>query len=277
MNFNMNNLRSRPYSYPNTDKQFCVPLSAQGVKQTLDNQKKEKCPDFQNEELTEQEYFEKVLGKNLSPFRDIKENWWADVKNNKAGFPIIKDGSLRLDLSRPVDMLQYRIFEEHFRDEVAFSLAELKTNRLSTYLYMVKDSSVEDNASIVSGELVMKAAIECAKLEDKESIIRFFACLGKSIDHKQSLTQMKKPLFEMMQENPKGFLANATDPDADLKYLIHKGRKVGLITYNPSKDSYTLPSEKAGKLNDIIDYLKQVKNQEEYLNLELEVEAKYVV
>lgn len=276
--FNMNNVKSRPYSFPNTEKQFCAPLAAQGVKQTLDNMTKHKCPDFQDQELTEQEYFEKKLNKNLNPYLDIENNWWADINKNKAGFPTIKDGKIRLDLSKPVEMIQYRIFEEHYRDEVAFSMAEFKANRLNTYLYLVTDNSVEDTATVTTGKLIMEAAIKCAEVsEDKESIIKFFACLGKSVDPKQSLAGLQKPLFALMQDNPKAFLENAKDPLADFKYLIHKGRKVGLITYNPKSDLYTLPSGTLGKLNDVIDHLKQIKNQEEYLQLQIDVDQKYVV
>jgi hypothetical protein len=271
----LNNLKNKPYMFPNTERKFCAPAASVGVKPTLNNTEKNPCPDMHNEELTEQEYFEKRFNKNLNPYLPTKENWWTSPKENPVPFPTIKDGKLRLNLSDPKDMIQYRIFENHYRDEIAFSSAELRTNKLNTYLYVIKDSKVEDTASLVTSKLKMEAAVECNKIsDDKESIVKFFACLGRFMDSRQSLADLQKPLFALLEENPIDFLKACKDPDIDIKYTIQKARKAGVITYDAAKAHYILPSGKRGKFEEVVEHLKQLNAQEEYLNLELEVDSK---
>lgn len=274
--FNKLQTAGKPYNYPNAEKRYCVPLSNPGVKPTLDNSTKNACPDFQNMELTEQEYFERKLNKNLNPYLPEEENWWTDIKRNSIAFPLVKEGKLRLNLSKPEDMLQYRIFQEHYQDEVAFSLAELRTKKLSTYIYVIKDTEIDNSAFVNTGKLRIEANVKCAEImNDKESIIKFFACVGKTLDPRQDIGSLQKPLMQLLEDDPEAFLKIATDKDADIKYLIYKARKSGVITYSPKKEEYTLTSGKMGKLHDIIDHLKQLRNQEELLELKVEVESKY--
>jgi hypothetical protein len=270
----LNRIKSQPFAYPNAnEKRFCVPLAAQGVKPTLDNQIKNACPDFGGMELTQEEYFSKVLNANLNPYIQ-KENWWCD-NNNKAAYITILDGYLKLNLRTPIDMLQYLVLTTHYSDIVATSMAEYKTKRLQTYLYIINDASVTAKEDVTAGEDLMEAAIIAKELSaDATKMRRFFATLGRNFSATDSVENMRGPLLAMMSANPTEFIKAYKDPNASIKFILMQARQNGIVTYNLQKDTYKLPSGFSGDLKTVVEYLVNVKNQDEFFDIKEQVETK---
>lgn len=270
----LSNLKSKPFQYPNTVKGFCVPSAATGVIRTLDSTKKHKCPDMQDQELTEEEYFSKVYNVDLNPFL-TSNNFWTNG-NNSAAFPTMRDGVMLLDLSTPEGYIQFRVLTTHYKDEIAGSPEELKTRRLGTYLYVVRDASAESNDSNKSSDILMDAAIKCKEIiANKETILKFLACAGRNMDEKQDIEALAKPVKDMMREDPEIFLKVANDPKADLKYLIVKARKAKIIKSHVAKDLLILPkSGKEGKFDQVVEYLSGLDQEDEVNDLIYQVENK---
>ena len=106
-----------PFLFKKVVKSYELPLNSAskggGVVGILDNTLKNSCPDVIVEgkprELTEQEYFESIIGKSLNPYLPADTNFWRSDSRSRVQ---IRDARLRLNLDNPMDMIKFKILKK---------------------------------------------------------------------------------------------------------------------------------------------------------------------
>ena len=138
-----------PFLFKKVVKSFELPLNSAskggGVAIIMDSVTKSVCPDVMNdagnpEELTEQEYFEKIIGRSLNPYLPKDTNFWRADSRARVQ---IRDARLRLDLKSPMDMLKFKNHhhrEHHgihaFNDHFEIHDANQVVNSVSSSIYI---------------------------------------------------------------------------------------------------------------------------------------------
>jgi len=104
------------YQFNTAITYLSVPISKRNglIIRPLDNIKKVKTIQFPDEEITEQEFFERMLGLNKGELdtnkkrTDEKGNTYPDTFWQKLGTVKLKNEANVLDLSNPMDMIKYK-------------------------------------------------------------------------------------------------------------------------------------------------------------------------
>ena len=113
----------------------------------LDNIKKVRTPEFPDDEITEQDFFERMLGMNkgdldITKYKtDEKGNRFPDTFWQRAGTVKLRNEANTLDLNMPMDMLKYKVLMLN-KNVVAPSPSE--KNKKRTYRFMIVDQEVAE-------------------------------------------------------------------------------------------------------------------------------------
>ena len=262
-----------PFLFKKVVKSFELPLNSAskggGVAIIMDSVTKSVCPDVMNdsgnaEELTEQEYFEKIIGRSLNPYLPKDTNFWRADSRARVQ---IRDARLRLDLKSPMDMLKFKILSAN-DSKFAASPQSYRTIRRASYEYVFTNVDEMRDETLERLELEAKAYSLFDSVCKSESDMRdFLRVAGKSPSDASNIKQLKASVGKLMEDDREIFVQILDDPLYDDKLFIADGRRAGNIDLN--RNIYTLDSGvELGTLSDTIHWFNKEENQETRLRVQ---------
>ena len=252
--------RNEPFMFNKIKRSYQVPLrpatQGGGLHVLLDNSKRYYTPQFPNEALTEQEFFEKLLGTNLNPLLPVAENFWRVDKRSRV---TMDKRGLRLDLSNVLDNLKEKILRSNKR-KIAPS-PELQDTRAS-YEFMLLDESVQVDKLAEIADLKTSAAIRFAEIAQSEkTMLDFIKVKGGGAPHNADAKWLKGEIYKIVEGDPKLFLSYANDPYYNDKVLIYDAVQLGVLR-KVKENQYTSDSGATiGSINDVITYINDPQNE----------------
>ena len=262
-----------PFLFKKVVKSFELPLNSAakggGVAVVMDSVKKSLCPDFMDddgnpEELTEQEYFEKIVGTSLNPYLPKDTNFWRSDSRARVQ---IRDARLRLDLKNPMDMLKYKILSAN-ESKFAASPQAYRTVRRASYEYVFTNVDEMRDETLERLELEAKAYSLFDSVCKSDSDMRdFLRVAGKSPSEASSTKQLKASVGKLMEDDRGTFVQILDDPLYDDKLFIADARRAGNLELK--RNIYSLDSGvELGTLSDAIHWLNREENQETRLRVQ---------
>tara|TARA_R110000744_G_scaffold142350_1_gene253960 strand:+ start:32 stop:961 length:930 start_codon:yes stop_codon:yes gene_type:complete len=262
-----------PFLFKKVVKSFELPLNSAskggGVAIIMDSVTKSVCPDVMNdagnpEELTEQEYFEKIIGRSLNPYLPKDTNFWRADSRARVQ---IRDARLRLDLKSPMDMLKFKILSAN-DSKFASSPQAYRTIRRASYEYVFTNVDEMRDETLERLELEAKAYSLFDSVCKSESDMRdFLRVAGKSPSDASNIKQLKASVGKLMEDDREIFVQILDDPLYEDKLFIADGRRAGNIDLN--RNIYTLDSGvELGTLSDTIHWFNKEENQETRLRVQ---------
>lgn len=252
--------KNEPYLFNKVKRSYQVPLrpvdQGGGLHRVLDNFKPFKTVQYPNETLTEQQYFEKVLGVDLNPLLPAETNFWRTDKRSRV---VMDKKGIVLNLMNEMDMLKYKILLTN-KKKIAPS-PELQDRR-ATYQFMLLDENAMVMQNAIEADLKSNAAIKYAEISQSEqTMLDFFKVLGKGTPVKVDANWLKAEIFKLVEFDPKLFLSYANDPYYRDKIRIHDGVQLGVLK-KIKENLYALDNGfEIGSMNDVISYLNNPENE----------------
>ncbi len=262
-----------PFLFKKVVKSFELPLNSAskggGVAIIMDSVVKSVCPDVMTddgtaEELTEQEYFEKIIGKSLNPYLPKDTNFWRADSRSRVQ---IRDARLRLDLKNPMDMLKFKILSAN-ESKFATSPQAYRTVRRASYEYVFTNVDEMRDETLERLELEAKAYslfdTVCKSDLDMKDFLRV---AGKSPSQASTTKQLKASIGKLMEEDRETFVKILDDKHYDDKLFIADARRAGNLELN--RNIYSLDSGiELGTLSDAIHWFNKEENQETRLRVQ---------
>ena len=187
----------------------------------------------------EKDYLEEVLGLDYNALSVYKkeDNYW----DNYTVRIVAKDG-LHLDLSDPEDYIRYKVLLAN-TDLVAPSVQERITRPKATYLYEVvreSETTMLENAKM---DATMASYKESGKIESDVDTMRVLCELMDSRPYAANTKAdfLRSRINSLIQQDPKVFLNNITDPSLHTKVIIRRATELGKISKRG--DYYYLASD----------------------------------
>lgn len=245
----------------NAVKTFTVPViaSTNTLKNVLTN--------------NEKEYFENLLGVNLS-VHNKKDNYWENYKVR-----LTKNDTF-LDLSVPDDYIKYKVLLAN-NTMICPSLKQYNEKPLATYQFVI----TSDDAELEMADNKRKYRTECYKLagkieDDFDTLKAVIELLDKRpIADKTSITFLANKLDEFIDADAKTVYSVLTDESLKSMVFIKKCVGAGLIIR--SGEFYYLKSGKSKvpmceegrdpEIKQAVKYLNNPKNQELKFSLEAQL------
>jgi len=210
----------------------------------------------------EKEFFESVIGIDLTPNSNDPNCVWNTGKSNLTRVKFEVDASIKLngymlDLSIPEDMIKYKILK------MWHDIAPSWEQRLDKqhYVWALKDGEYEDTSKKTAAEVLTKCYTEFGKLQSNiDRMVEFLRLYHLSkkdfIEVPKNITsnRLVQDIDEIISKDKKGFLAIIDDPDKKYKILLLNGVTAGAITKN-GVDSYNLPGGSKYTMEEMISYL----------------------
>lgn len=239
---------------PNAKNQVCVFRNRNGQFVNVLN----------NEEKV---FFEDLLQRDLSIYNK-EDNYWLQYKE-ELGKEIET-----LDLSNPMDYMKYK---------VVLSLPFVAENeevskRKATYKYYISDVSEEAHKASLEASLEVEAwALFKDLMHDRTKMINYLKIEhNKKVDEVSTsdeflISEIKK-IIKKDSKSLRNFVAAITDKDFDLKVMIEKAISIGAL--ERIRNRYYLPEGDniAADTQQMIDYLKDGKNQDVFMKIESRIE-----
>jgi hypothetical protein len=270
-----------PFLFKKVVKSYELPLNPAskggGVVVVLDNTLKKTCPDIIKEgkaqELTEQEYFEAIVGKSLNPYLPPDINFWRTDSRARVQ---IRDARLRLDLNNPMDMLKFKILKAN-QTRFAPSIQALKELRRASYEWVFTSIEEERNDTLARLEFESKAYELFAKIcKSDQDMVDFLKVAGKNPTSNATTGQLKAMVGKVMEADKSTFIQIASDPLYDDKIFIADARRAGVL--KEFRGKYSLDTgEELGSVRDAIAYLNREENQEVKLRLQAIVDSNKIL
>lgn len=267
-----------PFLFKKVVKSFELPLNPAskggGVVVVFDNTKKNVCPDIMDpsgnpQELTEQEYFEKIIGKSLNPYLPKETNFWrSDVRARVQ----IRDARLRLDLRNPMDMIKYKILSAN-ESKFASSPTEYRRVRRASYEYVFTNVDELRDETLERLELESKAFALFEKVCKSESDMKdFLRVAGKSPSESSNYKQLKALVGKLMEDDRDFFVSVLDDQYYEEKLFLANAKRVGAL--EQKRNIYTLDSGvELGTITDAIRWFNKEDNQETRLRIQALIDS----
>ena len=194
---------------------FCVPLLAStgGYKNVLTN--------------SEKDFLEDKLGLEvnaLSVYRKV-ENYW-DTYSVEVG----KDG-MRLDLSDPEDYIKYKVLLANDA-MVAPDLETLQDRPKNTYRFVLVKADEENRLGSDKMDTTMACFKEYGKIENDIDTLRVLIEIldGRPYAQNSKMDFLRSRALVLIQNDPKKFLANITDPMLHTKMILRRSVELGKVS-----------------------------------------------
>jgi hypothetical protein len=246
-------------------RSFQVPKPRQGgIVKLLDNYEANYTPQFPNEKLTQQGFFEKILGTDLNPLKD-ENNFWKH--NKKSRVTITKDGLL-LDLSDPMDMIHYMILCA--QDVICVTY---ENRFIGNFDFVIVDENKIVSKKIEASQAKANAYSRLAEvLASDQKMINFVKATGKHVPARVTTEWLKDQVITNLDNSHTGFLNIVEDTYFEDKVFVYDAVKVGGII-KKSSNNYALDNGKdLGTLNDTIHYFRDPEHQELKLRITSQIE-----
>jgi hypothetical protein len=230
----------------------------------LDNVKRVKTREFPDEEITEQEWFERQLGLNkgfLDPNRQLQLPNGQMVPYSyylKEGVIKVDKTGIILDLKIPQDLLKYKVLLS-CRKQIASSLEEAKSR--PTFKYAIVDSKKQQQAEMNELKIKMDAIKSFNKIENSlNDMLDFLAIYENNVTESDNIEFVKSKCFQISQSNPKEFIRIVNDGNKSYTITLLKAHKKGIIRRERDL-TYVLPNgQNIGPQSQAISWLQNPEN-----------------
>jgi hypothetical protein len=230
----------------------------------LDNIAKVKTPEFPNEEITEQEFFERLLGLSkgdldVGKFRtDEKGNRHPDTFWQKLGTVKLRNESNVLDLSVPMDMIRYKVLMLN-KNVVAPSPSE--KNKKRTYRFMLVDQEIAEVQEKEDLNTKLEAFSWFARIKSDIGQLREIMWLADSrISNTTNYDYVFAYVGKIVNESPINFLKLVQDPHKDSKLLLMRATKSGSLVLSKEKTYQFLDGKDIGPTAQAIKWVENPDN-----------------
>ena len=254
--------KNQAFLFEGVTKTISVPMDPirGGLVEVLDNSKRFKTTKFPNDTLTEQEYFERVLEVNLSPYS--KDSLFT---NDPRGSVVLENRAYTLDLSNPWDYLQYKILLSN--KKLVAATYEERFDRPSYKFCIVDEKKVSDKKreNFKSKQTAYAKYDEIAK--SKEALEDFIKSMGsKKLPLNYTKEWLEEEIESIIEESPAKFNEIAEDINYKTKVFIYNAVDCGAL--EKSKNAYSLDTGKElGILRDTVSYFNDPRNQDVKLRI----------
>jgi hypothetical protein len=212
----------------------------------------------------EREVLEKVMQKDLSPYKD-KDNFWKEYKVRLG-----KDTrTLRLD--NPKEYIEYKLLLAN-KDRIAPDPKEAKRKR--TYKYMIVSEDHEVDSRLNAQAKLQEAYKFFGKIEDNDQeMMNFLKIYGKKVPYDASSKWLKDQIGKIITENLAAFLDIARDENRKTRLLILDAVDAGIVVKDGRKfylqggEPLSAPGE-VPLMDAAVKFLKLKKNQDILLEIQ---------
>lgn len=268
--------KDKPYLFIgfNNQRGFDIPINVinRGLKTQkgtviFDQTKKNVCPDINGKpELTELEYFEKILNRPLSPFLPPEQNYWRTGENKSV---TILEGKLELDLRNPIDVIKWKILLAN-EDVIAANREIAKKFDTGKWDFIMRDANSVDIESVEEGLVEAQAWDYFNSIkESKEKMIKALSVVYEmEISLSNSEVSIKAALMKKMKEDYEVFNKGMKDPNFETKYLIRRLLAHKILKYDAGFMKYSYEGEPIGDINELVVYLQNPVNSKVLVELE---------
>tara|TARA_R110000868_G_scaffold363462_2_gene625747 strand:- start:3535 stop:4449 length:915 start_codon:yes stop_codon:yes gene_type:complete len=245
----------RAFMFENTSIGISAPLDRKmggTIKRVLDNIVKFKTSQY-DDEVTEEEFFERMLDRDLSLTKKV-DNFWK--KDPIANFEIFSDG-ITLDLTNPEHKVKYLILLAN-RSKIA--PAGIKNPRAKmTYQFQIIDNEVEESKQTNKRNVKKEAMLEYTKIKENKNSLRDILLLSTGgINRTAKEGWLSDKVFDFADQTPEKFLGVVKDQWYTDKLFVAKAlyiREIQLVG-----DTYKVNGIELGDLISTIHYFKNPKN-----------------
>lgn len=220
----------------------------------------------------EKDYLEEVLGLDYNALSVYKKenNYWD---NYRVTIENAKEG-IHLDLSDPEDFIKYKVLLAN-SDIVAPSVQERIDRPKATYRYELvreDDENIIENAKM---DATMQSYREFGKIENDLDTMRVLVELldARPYSQNEKAVFLKSRISQLINSDPKKFLAQITDPLLHAKVLIRRGTEAGILSKRG--DYYYLKSDNSPLCDTGEDPTLSVAAR--YLNLPSHQDIKFIL
>lgn len=231
----------------------------------------------------EKDFLEVALGldkNSLSIYRK-ENNFWDDGNPNGVSRVVLKKQDNYLNLADPEDYIRYKILLAN-KDFIAPSLKALEDHPKATYQFVIIEEGEEVRSAKASMSNMMKCYKEYGKIEDDVFTLRVIVETldGRMTAPNVKLEYLQTKINDLIQSNPKRFLAVITDRMLSSKVLIKKCVEAGHISkrgdyYYLRSDGTPLCEDKEEPTLSIASkYINNPKHQDVKLALEALAEVR---
>ena len=223
----------------------------------------------------EKEYLEEVMGlevNSLSVYRK-EDNYWENYK-----IRLTKQDTI-LDLSFPEDYISYKVLLAN-KNKIAPNIQELQDRPKATYQFVLVEEGQEVNRAKQNMTYTMEAYLEFGKIQDNLPKLKTLVEIigGRPVADNSTVTFLQTKINELIQKDPKIFLATVQDVYFDYKVLIKQAIKERLIIsrgnflYLKADGSPLCSDSQEPTLSIAAAYLALPKNQDLKFTLEAKIE-----
>lgn len=261
--------RRDAFMYNSTKRTYTLPVSGRNgqLVPVLDTMKRVFTPQYPNREMTEKEFFEEQLKKDLNLHNKKEDNFW--YTDNLSKITITKDG-LELDLSHPVDALRYKIL---LANKNLIAVDKASAEKIPTFEFYIEDAEVQQSLEAEFANTKMDAYGLFHSMKDNQNkLANFLKVAGRGVNSQATLQWVRGEVYKMLEENPSNFLLIAQDPLFEEKAFVYDALKAGALV-RKGRDEFALDTgTPIGSMNSTIAYLNKPENSALYNVLRERVE-----
>jgi len=254
------------YQFNTAVTYLSIPISKRNglIIRPLDNIKKVKTVQFPDDEITEQEFFERMLGLNKGELdtnkkrTDEKGNTYPDTFWQKLGTVKLRNEANLLDLSNPMDMIKYKVLMLN-KNVVAPSPNE--KNRKRTYRFMIVDQEVAEVQEKEELNTKLEAFSWFARIKaDIEQLKEVMWLYDSRITNTTNYDYVFAYVGKIVNDSPTNFLKIVQDIHKDSKLLLMRAVKSGSLVISKEKTYQFLDGKDIGSQVQAIKWIEDPEN-----------------
>lgn len=211
------------------------------------------------EPMTERQFFEKQLNRDLSIYNKKGDNFWLD--DAMARVVLTKEGE-EFNMEDPIDVIRVKILMAN-KETIAHSIENSKTK--PTYEFYIEDEEKETSRELDIAEKESGAFGHFNELKVSiPKLKNFLKVANKGYSPGATQSWLTQEVFKILKEDVDKFLSIAEDPLFEDKAFVFDAVRVGALS-KKGKDAYILDDgSKTGTLYDTISYLNKPENSALY-------------
>ena len=188
----------------------------------------------------EKDFLEEALGLDYNALSVYKKenNFWDDYK---VRIDNAKEG-LHLNLADPEDYIKYKVLLAN-SDLIAPSVQDRIDRPKNTYQFELVRENEEDTIETAKMDAKMQSYKEFMKIENDLDTMRVLVELldARPYSPNEKAVFLKSRISTLIENDPKKFLSQITDPLLHAKVLIRRGTEIGVLSKRG--DHYYLKSD----------------------------------
>lgn len=219
----------------------------------------------------EKKYLEYAMGleDNALSVYNKHDNFWSNSTEGGISKVILQKRDNRLDLSDPVEFIQYKILLAD-KEHIAPDLQTLQDKPKATYEFVLVSDSETNTTAKMKFNYKKQAYIAYGKIEAKYDVLKAVLEMltMKPVSKNVKLDFLQVEVSEFLESDPKTFLNVVEDPLLDTKILIKKAVDEGIIAkrtdyyYLRSTNEPLCEAGEEATLTIAAKYLSAARNQE---------------